>query len=235
MLYLGGSFTQVNGVWQSRLAAVSTSTGARIGTFKASAGARVSTLELAPGGGQLLVGGHFRKLSGQARDYLGAVDVSTGAVTTWQPPAACLDDTNPCHVFDVVSDGLKVYAAVGGPGGQVRAYNAGTGAAEWGGGTDGDVQAVALDGSTLYAGGHFDTSFEGKPRAGLVALSTTTGAVLDSFAPIVLGGTGIGRSSSARTRFESAATSAPSTERWRSGSRSSRCRARSRRRRRRPP
>lgn len=190
-LVLGGSFTRINGIYQSRLAAVDVASGARISTFKASASSRVSTLELSADRSSLLVGGTFRSLSGVARDYLGSVSASTGAATSWAPPAACLVDTNPCHVFDVVTDGGRVYAAVGGPGGQVRAYDAASGRSLWDGGTDGDVQAVALDGSTLYAGGHFDTSFADKPRAGLVALATDTGAVRDDFAPLVLGGTGI--------------------------------------------
>ena len=189
-LYVGGLFTQINGVYRSRLAAVSTTSGALVTSFQASASWKVATLE--PGvDGRLLVGGDFRTLSGQPRDYLGAVDPITGAATAWRPPPACLNTSNPCYVFDVVMDGAGVYAAIGGPGGQVRAYDSATGAGRWDAGTDGDVQAVALDGGTLYAGGHFDTSFSGKPRAGIVALATGTGAVLDSFKPLLLGGTGV--------------------------------------------
>jgi hypothetical protein len=190
-LYIGGRFTKVNDVWQARLAAVSTVTGARDGTFTGSANEKVNALAVAADGRSLLVGGYFRTLSGQPRDYLGSVSASTGAVTAWRPAAACFDATNPCVVYSIAADSARVYAAIGGPGGQVWAYNAGSGSREWRGGTDGDVQAVALDGTTLYAGGHFDTAFEGKTRAGLVALNSGTGAVLDSFAPQVRGYTGV--------------------------------------------
>lgn len=190
-LLLGGSFTQVNGYFQSRLAAVSTATGERVPTFKASADAKVMTLQLTPDGKDLLVGGAFRKLSGTAHDYLGSVSPATGAASAWQPPAACLSTDNPCLVYDVTSDGQRVYAGIGGPGGQVRAYDAVTGTSAWSGSTDGDVQAVALSGTTLYAGGHFDTAFAGQPRAGLVALDAARGSVLTGFRPEVRGGTGI--------------------------------------------
>jgi hypothetical protein len=64
-LYIGGRFTKVNDVWQARLAAVSTVTGARDGTFTGSANEKVNALAVAADGRSLLVGGYFRTLSGQ--------------------------------------------------------------------------------------------------------------------------------------------------------------------------
>ncbi|RJK97918.1 fibronectin type III domain-containing protein [Vallicoccus soli] len=190
-LFLGGTFTYVRTVPRARLAAVDAATGALLTGWSTGAGDAVNALAATPDGTGLLVGGHFRTLAGQPRDYVGRLVAASGALHAWRPPAPCLDSTNPCIVYDLAADTGSVYAAVGGPGGRVSAWDGATGNRRWASTTDGDVQAVALEGTTLYAGGHFDTAFAGQPRAGLVALSAFTGGVLPGFAPRLTGGAGV--------------------------------------------
>ena len=185
-VFLGGYFSAVNGSARLRLAAVDAASGALVPGWTAQADSNVYTLQASPDGTTLYVGGQFRTLAGQSRDYLGAVSVSTGAATSWRPAAACLDTANPCYVYDLAIDDTAVYAGVGGPGGRAVAYDAATAARLWQTTTDGDVQAIALQGSRLVVGGHFDTAFGGQPRAGLAALDPTTGGVVDGWAPRLL-------------------------------------------------
>lgn len=79
--YLGGSFTTVNGSSATNIAAVDTTTGALIGTFRHSANRMVETLQYTHG--TLLVGGRFSKINGVARTLLASLDPTTGKVTDY--------------------------------------------------------------------------------------------------------------------------------------------------------
>jgi len=81
-LFLGGSFTTVNGVARSRLAAVDTA-----GTLVSWAGgANGTVLALHLRGTTVYVGGAFTTLEGQPRDRLGAV-TTAGELLAWTAPA----------------------------------------------------------------------------------------------------------------------------------------------------
>jgi hypothetical protein len=185
-VFLGGYFSAVNGVTKTRLAAVDAATGALVPGWAGTADSTVYSLQASPDGQTVYVGGQFRTLAGQSRDYLGAVSAATGAATPWRPAAACSDTTNPCYVLDLAVGETAVHAGIGGPGGRVTTYDTVTARRLWQTTTDGDVQAVVLSGGTLIAGGHFDTAFGGKPRAGLAALDTVTGGVVDGWSPSLL-------------------------------------------------
>lgn len=187
-VFLGGTFSTVNGQAQARVAAVDEATGAAKPGWNGSADGIVKALLAAEdGSGRLFVGGEFRTLSGQSRDFLGALNAGDGSANGWRPPVACTDLSNPCYVLDLAQDTQKVYAAVAGPGGQVVAYDLTSGTPHWAAHGDGNVQCVATDGDTVYAGGHFAPTFGTQIRTGFVALSAATGAVLD-FAPRFFGG-----------------------------------------------
>jgi hypothetical protein len=79
-------------------------------------------------------------------------------------------------VFDMATDGTRVYQAVGGPGGRAVALSASNGSRVWSRSGDGDVQAIAVSGGVVYAGGHF-TMFNGSTRRQLVGLSASSGSV----------------------------------------------------------
>jgi hypothetical protein len=76
--YLGGQFTSVGGTGVSNLAAVSTSTGAVIGSFAHAVTGQVRTLLLTHG--HLLVGGYFTKINGSsAHKYMASLNPTTGS------------------------------------------------------------------------------------------------------------------------------------------------------------
>ncbi len=86
-LYVGGDFTSIGGVTATRLARLSTTTGAIDSTFAASAAGSVRGLALSGDSSTLYVGGAFTSAGGQTRQNLAAFTASNGAVTTWAPAA----------------------------------------------------------------------------------------------------------------------------------------------------
>jgi len=190
-LYAGGYFTTFAGQPRSRLAAVDAATGALRTGFTGSANASVRTLLAAPDGSSLYVAGELTSLSGAARGYLGSVHPATGAATSWNPPIPCVDALLPCYIWDLAQDSDTIYAGVSGPGGRVTAYARSNGARRWEAHGDGDVQGLDVHHGVVYAGGHFDLDFGGQPRAGIVALRASNGAVLSTFAPQLLNGLGV--------------------------------------------
>ena len=84
-LYIGGSFTHVNGAYHDHLAAFSTATGALISSWKPAAGSQVLNIAVAPNGSEVYLGGDFTKLDSVARTYAGAVDSASGAIEPWAP------------------------------------------------------------------------------------------------------------------------------------------------------
>ncbi|HWG99331.1 MAG TPA: PQQ-binding-like beta-propeller repeat protein [Pilimelia sp.] len=182
-LYLGGAITAVNGQTRTRLAAFDLRTGVLDATWRPTADDQVEALVTY--GSRVYVGGKFHKIngvSGSAR--LAALRPDTGAVDPGFDPA-------PAYIaFSVAVTAAGVYAAHGGPGGRVAAYDH-SGASRWTLTMDGDPQAVAAFDGTVYIGGHFDnvcrssrTGDQGVcldgniPRVKLAAASATDGQVL---------------------------------------------------------
>ncbi|CUR54411.1 exported hypothetical protein [metagenome] len=189
-LFVGGSFGTIKNTNHLRLAALDEATGNPFAAFTGSADATVDTILAAPSGDRLFIGGAFRNLSGQGRNFIGAIQPTTGAATSWIPSAPCSDLQNLCEVLDLAQDSGKVYAGVGGPGGRVVAYDLTSGSRRWAAFGDGDVQAVAVSDNVVYAGGHFGPNFANQTRSGIVALSSTTGGAL-AFAPQMTGNLGV--------------------------------------------
>lgn len=147
-LYLGGAITGVDGQTRTRLAAFNLSTGVLDASWKPVASDQVETIVATAG--RVYLGGKFHTIngvSGTAR--IAAVNPSSGGVdTTFRSRASVI-------TYGIALTSAGVVAAHGGQGGKVVSYDYG-GAIKWSATFDGDPQAVALLGGTLYVGGHFD-------------------------------------------------------------------------------
>jgi hypothetical protein len=84
-LYLGGSFTTINGETRNRIAAVNPTTGAVDANFRPSPDSRVNAI--ATDGKTVYFGGWFSAVGNQARGRLAAVDATTGELRNWTPVA----------------------------------------------------------------------------------------------------------------------------------------------------
>ena len=184
-VYIGGTFTQVDGVPRAELAAISTTGTLDPAWHPQAAGGKVLGLALSTDGTSVFVGGEFTSLNGSVTWAYFAKLAATGAAI--QPWAA-----HPGIVVEAFAvTPTRIFMGEDGPGGHVDAYNLPSGTHAWGVQTDGGIQAVAVDGSILYAGGHQDNiclqGGSGAPfvctgskatRHKLVALDTGTGALL---------------------------------------------------------
>src|SRR5262249_19419888 len=84
-IYVGGQFTQVGGGTRFGLAGLDPVTGTPDVILTAGLIGGVSALSL--NGNTLYAAGNFGTFMGQARDNLGAVDITTGAALAWNPRA----------------------------------------------------------------------------------------------------------------------------------------------------
>ena len=169
-VYIAGNFARVDNVAQVGLALLDSATGARNTAFNARVTGRVRAMTL--DGATLYVGGTLTALSGQARAFAGAVDASTGAVTPWSPAAVC----DGCQVLDMDTNGLDVFAAIGGPGGgRTISWEKSDASRNWQRHSDGDDQAIVVTGGLVYVGGHFGPDFNGETRHELAVLDEDTG------------------------------------------------------------
>jgi hypothetical protein len=138
-------------------------------------GGRVSAL--AAGGGRVYIGGLFDEVGLSGATNLEVVDATTGARIPWSGSASG-------EVLALILNGGTLYAggqftSLGGvTRNRIGAIDAATGfATGWAPEAFGnfpDVWALALSGSTIYAGGHFD-EIGGEARQNIAALDATTG------------------------------------------------------------
>ena len=170
--------------------------------------------------GRVYVGGRFRKVNGTSGyDRLVALEPSTGRIVTGFKPRSRV------NANAIAVRGDRVYTANGGQGGTATAYST-SGALKWTATFDGDAQAVAVYGDTVYVGGHFDkacrtarTGIQGvcldgdDRRVKLAALATTTGNCGPG-PPTPTGWKGFSPWRREPARSRSAGRSPPSTGGW---------------------
>lgn len=148
-VYLGGRFTKVGDAERRHLAAVSASTGSPVTSF-APRIQEGSVRDVEYGHGRLYVSGGFSYVEDEKRyGKLAALDASTGRLDRGFDP----------NIFvltrQITLTGDRVYAALDGRGGEVRALDM-DGDTLWYQAVDGGMQAVSVWEGTIIAGGHFD-------------------------------------------------------------------------------
>ncbi|MGH3662767.1 MAG: PQQ-binding-like beta-propeller repeat protein [Micromonosporaceae bacterium] len=146
-LYVGGAFDQIEGQRRHNLGAVSLDGGEVLGWRPRVNG---SVRSIVADTRQVYVGGGFTEVNGsREHQMLAALSPYTGAVRAGFRPAA--EDL----VRDMALGAEGLYVAAGGDGGRLISYDR-KGRVRWVATANGDMQAVAVLGRTVYAGGHFN-------------------------------------------------------------------------------
>jgi hypothetical protein len=83
-VYIGGSFTTVNGTTRNRLAAFNAGDGTLL-SWNPNANGIVRALKVSPAGTRVYVGGDFSAVAGAARSRIAALDPTTGNAFSWAP------------------------------------------------------------------------------------------------------------------------------------------------------
>jgi hypothetical protein len=190
-VYLGGTFTTANGVARSEIASVTTA-GVLDSAFNPKPSDRVRALALSTDGTKVYAGGDFLSVNGDTKQkHMVSLLATTGAVQAWS-----WHPGYPVYSFAVTS--TRLFIGGNGSGGHVGGYALPAGSRSWEVQTDGGVQALAVIGTVLYVGGHFDNVCSSEAIGGgtngfecptsiairhkLLALDVTAGA-LDPWGP----------------------------------------------------
>ncbi|MQA96357.1 MAG: hypothetical protein GEV11_17550 [Streptosporangiales bacterium] len=204
-LYVGGSFSGVNGTARTGLARLDPSTGAVDAGFaprlSEPRSGRLAVIDLAvsPDGRRLVFDGNFREVNGYARPQIAMLSTASGRPTSWstemyRPHCRSAYDTY-MRGIDFAPDGSYfVVTTTGGPRGDdkdtlcntaARWTTTATGPGQrpgWVNHTGGDaLYAVAATGSAIYVGGHqrWLDNPEGRDSAGPGAVSRPGIGALD--------------------------------------------------------
>jgi len=189
-LYVGGTFTSIDGQARNNIAAVSVS-GGSVTAFNPDADNTILSLALSGDGTLVYAGGSgFTTIGGKPRSALAALDASSGSATAFDPAATGFSGTAIISALVVSGSTLYVGGSFVEIGGAPRASIA---ALVLGGTDDGlavesfdpspsffgcsfcsSVVALAMSGTTLYAGGSFDT-IGGVARNNIAGLDTADG------------------------------------------------------------
>ena len=190
-VYAGGSFTTINSTARTRLAAMNGTTGALVSGWTPAADDEVTSLAAATDGSKVFVGGLFAHIGSSSQSHVAALNPSTGATLSWS-----YHPTYPVEGMTATSSTL--FLAGGGSGGRVGALSASSGAKLWEIFVDGNVQGVAVTGSELVAGGHFDNVCDAGTncqnpivRHKVLAANLTTGALDTGWHPSVNSSLGV--------------------------------------------
>ena len=178
-LYLGGTFTKINGTPRTALAAVDTVTG-QLKDWdpgkRYDPAAAYDIRGLVVSGTKVIAGEWY---TNNRMNNLIAVDATTGAALPWS-------SAPNREVLDMSLSGSRVYVASAGLGGFVNSYDVSTGIQRLEIAVDGNVQGIYSSSDTVYAGGHFDNVQSGSgwfsrrltPRDRLLAVRISDGALL---------------------------------------------------------
>lgn len=193
-LYVAGSFDTAASSSRHLLAAFNRSTGALLSwqadVSSTDSSITPSVIALAFSSGTLYVGGAFDILAGGTREYLGAVDASTGVLLDWNPGMTGFTTyVSGVNALAIASSSIFVggsfTSAQTSIGGASRRYLAQlllstASSTNWRPDPNNYVQSLVLASSSLYVGGNF-TSIGGRTKQRLAQLNLTTGSSTASF------------------------------------------------------
>ncbi|MGC3953808.1 MAG: PKD domain-containing protein [Propionicimonas sp.] len=184
-LYVGGDFTEVDGVARAHIAAFDiTSPGAPLTSMNARAAGQVRGL--VPIGNTLYAGGNYRSAAGQVRSLFSAYDASTGDLLPWAP----VGDTSG-YVFAMVASPDQSRIIAGGSFNTINGVNAyGMGSIDaasgaslpWAAndrlrtaGNNGAITTLSTDGNAIFGAGYafgsgaaFEGTFSADPSTGSI-------------------------------------------------------------------
>jgi hypothetical protein len=169
-LYVGGSFSQVNGQPRYRVAAVDATTGALL-PWAPVVGGDVNGI--ATQGTAVALAGRFASAGGVRKRNLVALDLRTGqpGVPTPDSPVAV---AALLRLGGVMVVGGGVLGAAGG--GLAAFFTASGEPVPWSMPSNGEVSSLATDGSRLFVGGRFSL-LGGVPRLNLASIDLGTAAL----------------------------------------------------------
>ena len=195
-IYAAGSFFTIGGQPRVFIAALSPTDGTAT-AWNPSPDNSVKTI--VAGDNLIYVGGLFSTIASQPRSALAAFATTDGGITSWAPSLA--PGPFGIYVYTLAVSGSTIYAGggfasvQGVPRHNIAGINASDGAPTnfdpqaSGPNNDGAVSAIAVDGTTVYAGGQFNM-IGGQPRNYLAALDASDGNAND-FNPDANGGNNI--------------------------------------------
>ena len=178
-VYVGGQFGIVGGSPRRNLAALDLATAQSLPWDPSVGGEAESVRAFVLSGQTLYVGGGFSIVGGIARKSLAAIDIETGAPTSWNPRPEV--DGFPGSVLTLAVTGTNVY--VGGSfnsiGGSFRTNLAAVSslsgfATSWAPSPDGVIDSIAIASNTVFVTGTF-ANIGGMPRTSLAAIDATLG------------------------------------------------------------
>jgi len=178
-LYVGGSFSKVNGKGRPKTAKVDLADGSLITGYKtAGVNGIVHDMAFSADEQSIFLAGGFKQLGvDNPRFALGRVDAATGATHPWAvPPSQIPGATTSGQIcYEVAVTATRIYAGCGKTPNFVGAFRLDTGdvgSRTWQYGTGGNVQSVNLlpGGQDLVIGGHFginsSSRYNGRMRCG---------------------------------------------------------------------
>jgi trimeric autotransporter adhesin len=190
-VYIGGSFTSVDGQTRNRLAAFDAASGNLV-SWNPNANGVVRALKVSPAGTRVYVGGDFSTIGGVARARVAAVHPTTGIAFGWNPYVNdSVKSVTTSNSGNTVYVGGDFESAAGAGRRHLAAFNATSGNLSTtfkpnvsnGTGNFATVLSmdVSADGNTLYFGGDF-ALVNGSSRRNAAAVSTVV-ATLRAWSP----------------------------------------------------
>ncbi|HEY2727024.1 MAG TPA: T9SS type A sorting domain-containing protein, partial [Parafilimonas sp.] len=183
-ILFGGDFSFCKGAARTNVAQIDSASGL-ITTWNPGCSGYVYAIT--QNGSNVYIGGNYSQLAGVTRNSLGAVNANTGSVANFDP--VVLYNGSAGYVYSLGFDASNILY-VGGLFNSVKsttrndlaALNTSAALQSWDPNANSSVNAIAINGSTIFVGGQFTTLNGGTARNYLAAVNNTNGTVT-SFNP----------------------------------------------------